>query len=82
LFGAALTGLAALYRWTRISPVLLFWTAFIVTRPLGATVGDFFDKPPAQGGLGFSRPLASAVLVVAVAFLIAILPQRAAEART
>ncbi|HEY8265379.1 MAG TPA: hypothetical protein VIG03_02310 [Steroidobacteraceae bacterium] len=76
-FGAALAVLAALYLWTRTSHVLLFWAAFILTRPLGATVGDFFDKPTAQGGLEFSRPLASAVLAIAIVILIAVLPQRA-----
>ena len=54
----------------------LFWAAFILTRPLGATVGDFLDKPIAKGGLEFSRPLASAVLAVAIVALILILPQR------
>jgi uncharacterized membrane-anchored protein len=76
-FGAALLVLAALYAWTRVSRVFLFWAAFILTRPLGATVGDFFDKPIAKGGLDISRPLASLVLVVLVVALILILPQRA-----
>lgn len=75
-FGAALAVIAALYLWTRASHVVLFWMAFILTRPLGATVGDFLDKPAAQGGLDFSRPLASLVLAVAVVLLIAVLPQR------
>ena len=66
-----------LYKTTSISRVGLFWAAFILTRPLGATVGDFLDKPLAKGGLDFSRPLASAVLVAAVAVLILALPQRA-----
>lgn len=56
LFGGALLVLVALWRWTHASRVVLFWTAFILTRPLGATVGDFLDKPLAQGGLDFSRP--------------------------
>jgi uncharacterized membrane-anchored protein len=55
----------------------LFWAAFILTRPLGATVGDFLDKPIAHGGLEFSRPLASAVLVAVILALILVLPQRA-----
>lgn len=75
-FGAALAVLAGLHLWTRVSHVLLFWAAFILTRPLGATVGDFFDKPAAQGGLELSRPLASVVLAVAIVVLIAVLPQR------
>lgn len=77
VFGAALLALAALYYWTRISRVLLFWAAFILTRPLGATVGDFFDKPIDKGGLNFSRPFASLVLAIAVVVLIMVLPQRA-----
>ena len=56
--------IAGLYFWTNVSRVLLFWSAFILTRPLGATVGDFLDKPVSQGGLAFSRPLASAVIAV------------------
>ena len=59
-----------------ISRVGLFWAAFILTRPLGATVGDFLDKPIAKGGLEFSRPLASAVLAVVIIALILLLPQR------
>lgn len=77
IFGAVLALLAALYFQTSISRVFLFWAAFIVTRPLGATVGDFLDKPVASGGLEFSRPLASAMLLVAIALLITLLPQRA-----
>ena len=69
--------LAVLYKTTSISRVGLFWAAFILTRPLGATVGDFLDKPFAKGGRDFSRPLASAVLVVAVAVLILVVPQHA-----
>jgi uncharacterized membrane-anchored protein len=76
VFGAALALLAFLYFSTRISHVLLFWAAFILTRPLGATVGDFLDKPVAKGGLEVSRPIATAVLAVAIVALIVILPQR------
>ncbi|HTN61810.1 MAG TPA: hypothetical protein VL147_09665 [Devosia sp.] len=77
LFSIGLAALLALYYTTRTSGVLLFWTAFILTRPLGATVGDFLDKPLAKGGLDFSRPLASLVLAVAIAVLIVVLPQYA-----
>ncbi|HTT98509.1 MAG TPA: hypothetical protein VMF58_10700, partial [Rhizomicrobium sp.] len=56
--------------------VLLFWAAFILTRPLGATVGDFLDKPHAQGGLDFSRPLASAILAGFIVLAILLIPQR------
>jgi uncharacterized membrane-anchored protein len=76
LFSAALGLLAMLYHRTRISRVGLFWAAFILTRPLGATVGDFLDKPIAKGGLELSRPLATAVLAIAIVALIALLPQR------
>jgi uncharacterized membrane-anchored protein len=77
IFGAALAVIAALYFWTRISRVMLFWMAFILTRPLGATVGDFLDKPLNDGGLSLSRPVATAVLAVAILALVLLLPQRA-----
>ena len=77
VFGGALFALVALLRFTALSRVALFWTAFILTRPLGATVGDFLDKPLAKGGLDLSRPIASAVLVIAIIALIVVLPQRA-----
>jgi uncharacterized membrane-anchored protein len=76
LFGAGLAVLAGLYFWTRADRVLLFWAAFILTRPLGATVGDFLDKPLDHGGLAFSRPLASAVLGALILVLILLIPQR------
>ena len=79
IFGALLAGLAALYFWTSISRVLLFWGAFILTRPLGAAVGDFLDKPIDHGGLDFSRPLASLVLALVILVLILVLPQRAVQ---
>lgn len=67
---------AALHVWTRVSKVVLFWIAFILTRPLGAAVGDFLDKPLNHGGLALSRPIASAVLAAAIIALILLLPQR------
>jgi uncharacterized membrane-anchored protein len=76
VFAAVLAVLAALYFATRISRVFLFWAAFILTRPLGATIGDWFDKPLDKGGLDVSRPLASAVLAVVIVLLILVLPQR------
>ena len=76
LFAEALAVLAVVYYRARRSGVLLFWAAFVLTRPLGATVGDFLDKPLAQGGLAFSRPLASAVLAVAMIACIFLIPQR------
>ena len=77
VFGAALTIVAAAYWWTNISRVTLFWAAFILTRPLGATVGDFLDKPINQGGLALSRPLASTVIAAIIIVCLVLLPQRA-----
>jgi uncharacterized membrane-anchored protein len=77
VFGALLLVVAAAYFWTSVSRVLLFWTAFILTRPLGATVGDFLDKPMTDGGLDLSRPLASAVIAVFIIACILLIPQRA-----
>ena len=77
VFGVALAILAGVYYATAISRVFLFWAAFILTRPLGATVGDFLDKPLAKGGLNFSRPLASGVLLAIIVVLILVIPQRA-----
>ena len=77
VFGAGLLALALIYDRTRLSRVFLFWAAFILTRPLGATIGDFFDKPLEKGGLDISRPIASLVLAVAIVALIIALPQRA-----
>ena len=76
LFGLGLVVLAALYYSTNVSRVALFWAAFILTRPLGATVGDLLDKPTSEGGMALSRPLASAVAVF-ILLCIAFLPQRA-----
>lgn len=76
VFTAALMAVVALYYWTAVSRVTLFWVAFILTRPLGATVGDFIDKPVADGGLALSRPLASAVIAAIIVALLIILPQR------
>lgn len=76
VFAAGLALLAILYRTTHVSRVALFWAAFILTRPLGATVGDFFDKPLSKGGLDVSRPVASVILAAVIVLLIAWLPQR------
>jgi uncharacterized membrane-anchored protein len=77
IFAAGLAVIAGLYFWSSVSRVLLFWTAFILTRPLGATVGDFLDKPRNLGGLALSRPLASAVIAVFILVCLLVLPQRA-----
>jgi len=79
LFGALLLLIAVLYYATRISRTLLFWAAFILTRPLGAVVGDFLDKPLDHGGLNLSRYAASVSLFVLIALCIWILPQRPAQ---
>jgi len=77
VFAAGLAVIAGLYFWSSVSRVLLFWAAFILTRPLGATVGDFLDKPKNVGGLALSRPLASAVIAAFIILCLFLLPQRA-----
>jgi uncharacterized membrane-anchored protein len=79
IFGGLLAVVAAAWFWTRISRTTLFWAAFVLTRPLGAVVGDFLDKPLDAGGLAFSRFTASAVLLVFIAACLYLIPQRAAE---
>jgi len=79
IFGGLLALLAAAYFTTKISRVFLFWAAFILTRPLGAVLGDFLDKPHEHGGLALSRFAASAVLLVFMAACIYLFPQRAAK---
>jgi uncharacterized membrane-anchored protein len=76
IFGAGLAVLAALYFWADVSRVLLFWAAFILTRPLGATLGDFLDKPLDHGGFALSRLAASAVITAIMIACILLLPQR------
>jgi uncharacterized membrane-anchored protein len=77
VFAAGLAVITGLYFWSNVSRVLLFWAAFILTRPLGATVGDFLDKPKNLGGLALSRPLASAVIATFIILCLFLLPQRA-----
>ena len=79
IFGGFLALLAAVYFCTRISRTGLFWAAFILTRPLGAVVGDFLDKPVSHGGLALSRYTASIVLIVFIIAAVVIFPQRAAR---
>jgi len=79
VFAAVLLVLVALYYRTQVSRIFLFWAAFILTRPLGATLGDLLDKPHDKGGLDFSRPLASLVLGVFILGCILLLPQRAGQ---
>jgi len=80
IFGGLLAFIALAYFRTSLDRVALFWAAFILTRPLGAVVGDFLDKPYAKGGLELSRPLASLALGVAIVALILLVRQRAAPA--
>lgn len=82
LFAGLLAFLFVLYRFTHVSRAVLFWAAFVLTRPLGAVVGDFLDKPVAAGGLALSRYVATAVLAAAIVILVAALPQRAATSRS
>ncbi len=79
VFGAGLAVLAAAYFLTNVSRVSLFWAAFILSRPLGATVGDFLDKPVDDGGLALSRPIASAVIAAFIIVCLLVLPQRAGQ---
>ena len=79
VFIALLALVAAAYYLTKLSHTLLFWAAFILTRPLGAVVGDFLDKPVNAGGLALSRYTASAVLLIFIVACVAIFPQRTAE---
>jgi uncharacterized membrane-anchored protein len=79
VFGALLLLVAAAYFWTKLSRIILFWTAFILTRPLGAVVGDFLDKPIDAGGLALSRYTASALLLVFIVACILIFEHRAAK---
>lgn len=79
VFGTLLALVAGAYFWTRISTTGLFWTAFILTRPLGAVVGDFLDKPLGSGGLALSRYSASAALLLLIVGCLVLFPQRAAR---
>jgi uncharacterized membrane-anchored protein len=77
VFSAGLALIAAAYFWTNISRTLLFWSAFILTRPLGATLGDWLDKPLSDGGLAFSRFYATGILAAVIVACVVFLPQRA-----
>ena len=79
IFGTMLAAIAAAYYWTKISHTVLFWAAFILTRPLGAVVGDFLDKPHDHGGLALSRYSASAVLLFLIVTFILVFPHRSAR---
>jgi uncharacterized membrane-anchored protein len=79
IFSLLLAAIVVLYFWSRLSRTILFWSAFILTRPLGAVVGDFLDKPIESGGLALSRFTASAVLLTFIVACILIFPQKAEE---
>ena len=81
LFGIALALIALAYYRTRISHTVLFWAAFILTRPLGAVVGDFLDKPVHSGGLGLSRYAATTALLGAIALMMVVSKHRPAQSR-
>jgi uncharacterized membrane-anchored protein len=79
IFGGVLVVVVAAHYFTNLSKTFLFWSAFIVTRPLGAVVGDFLDKPVSAGGLALSRYSASATLIIVIITCILIFPQRAGK---
>ena len=79
VFGTLLAVIALAYYRTKISRTALFWAAFILTRPLGAVVGDFLDKPVSKGGLELSRYSASAMLLVLIMAGIFMFAQKPAE---
>ena len=79
IFGGLLVAIVLAYHFTKLSRTLLFWAAFILTRPLGAVVGDFLDKPMAKGGLDLSRYSASATLIIIIVACILLFPQRAGK---
>jgi len=79
IFGALLTMIAAVYFWTKVERTFLFWSAFILTRPLGAVVGDFLDKPRDHGGLALSRYSATAALLVLIGGCIYLFSHRAGQ---
>lgn len=79
IFGGLLLLICAAYFWTQISRTFLFWAAFILTRPLGAVLGDFLDKPISAGGLALSRYSASAALLIVMIACMLFFPQRAAK---
>lgn len=79
VFGILLAAVAVAYKWTSLSRTVLFWVAFILTRPLGAVLGDFLDKPLGAGGLALSRFSASATLIVIIVACITVFPQRAGK---
>jgi uncharacterized membrane-anchored protein len=79
IFGAGLLFVAIMYFWTGVSRTVLFWAAFVLTRPLGATLGDLLDKPVAQGGLNMSRLYASLALLACILLGVLLIPQRPAR---
>ena len=82
VFGGAIVLVALAYRFTKVSPTLLFWITFVLTRPLGATLGDLLDKPHSHGGLALSRYTASAAIATFIVACLLFLPQRAERLRS
>lgn len=82
VFGAMLAAILILHARQAVSGVYLFWAAFVLTRPLGAVVGNFFDKPVANGGLAVSRPVITAILAGMIVLALIFFPQRAKEQET
>src|SRR5690242_14659766 len=82
VFGGAIVLVALAYRFTNVSRTLLFWITFVLTRPLGATLGDLLDKPHSHGGLAMSRYTASAVIATFIIACVLFLPQRAERLRS
>ena len=80
VFSVALAIVAALYFWKAVNPVLLFWAAFILTRPFGAVFGNLFDKPVSSGGFGVSRFFLTGLLIGLLALGLLVIPQRAKRA--
>jgi uncharacterized membrane-anchored protein len=79
IFGVLLALVAVAHFWTQISKITIFWAAFILTRPLGAVVGDFLDKPISAGGLALDRYSASAALLVFIIMCILLFNQKPAK---
>jgi MFS family permease len=79
VFASGLALIVGAYGWTNVSRTVRFWIAFVLTRPIGATLGDFLDKPFDNGGLALSRYTASAALAATMVLLIVLLPQCAEQ---
>lgn len=79
IFSGLLLIIVALYFSKAVSQTVLFWAAFVITRPLGAVIGDYLDKPIMEGGLEWSRYTATGALLLGIIILVLVLPQRPAQ---